>query len=299
MKKTLCFFLMIMVSVICLGQVPSTIKGLHTYLANNIANLRPFEGIYNVVVHSYDTATRSWTTYNHQWGMYYTETDSKYHEVRYESDNTLTEMRTYKYNPETQIFSNYNGTSPIKVSDPNKFVREQDDRALAGVFLRIEYEKSYPTPKMYEDAWINAQINKASEYGRQKNYSAALSILDEVINIRKGPREYGIRAITYYFAGNYNSAIKDCDMSLSLANAQYDSSMTYYVRGLCYLYLGDEVSGITDMKKAGDKGVAFLEDYYKQKKTRNDQHNSQKPKTIRKSAVNRQNKSTPILKKTK
>ena len=79
MKKTVLLMLAIALNINSFSQEPKTQNELRTYLQNNILNLQPFEGIYSVLVHSWNSIEGRWINVTHQWGIYYSNNDRKYH----------------------------------------------------------------------------------------------------------------------------------------------------------------------------------------------------------------------------
>jgi S1-C subfamily serine protease len=152
MKKILLLTLAIVLNVNCFSQEPKTENELRTYLQKNILNLQPFEGIYSVSGYSWSSYERVKRNFSHRWGLYYSNIDKKYHEYRFEDSGTLTEMRAYRYDPQTHILSQSDGSFPCKVGNPNNFILEEDRTSSIGFYYKREYTKIYPTAEMFAEA---------------------------------------------------------------------------------------------------------------------------------------------------
>jgi S1-C subfamily serine protease len=152
MKKTVLLMLAIALNINVFSQEPKTQNELRKYFQNNILNLQPFEGVYSVIVHSWSSMEGRWKNVTHQWGMYYSNSDRKYHEYRFEDSGKLTEMRAYRYDPQTHILSHSNGSFPCRVGNPENFILEEDRTSSIGFYYKREYTKIYPTSEMYAEA---------------------------------------------------------------------------------------------------------------------------------------------------
>lgn len=136
----------------------------------------------------------------------------------------------------------------------------------------------------------DSKMNEALNYIEKKNYPAALTTMNDVINLRKGSKEYYIRASVHYYISNYRAAIEDCNRALDYNNIIENENRIHYLKGLCSYEMNDIESVISEMKLAGDSGMNFLREknfLYK---------HTQPSKRV---SVNKQKRSTPILKKTK
>lgn len=295
-KWVITFIIMIVTFIHCVAQIPYTVNELKKYLSDNVISLMPFEGIYSVTVNSYNVSTKKWNVFHHQWGMIYTEADGKYHEYRFEDDNTLTEMRSYRYDPDTQILSHYNGSHPNKVTNSNHFVKKQDESRSVGFYYEMEYTKVYPTDDMYAEAALEKEILGAANLIDNGYYSSAIAILDGVLKTKQSPREYYYRASAYYCLKEFYAAIQDCNRALSYDLNSENASAIYYLRGLCYFLINDKESGISDMKNAGEDGIKFLDENGFNETASKPQRNNNK---MTKTTTTQRRNNVPALKKTK
>ena len=141
----------------------------------------------------------------------------------------------------------------------------------------------------------NSKMNKAINYIDMKNYPAALTTMNDVINIQKGSKEYYLRASVHYYLTNYRAAIQDCNRALDYNSNNEQKNRIFFLKGLCFFELDDKESGISDMKKAGEDGIKFLKEHgYMQAQSAPIQNSNNQ-----KVSLKNRNKSTPILKKTK
>ena len=140
----------------------------------------------------------------------------------------------------------------------------------------------------------NSKMNKAINYIDMKNYPAALTTMNDVINIQKGSKEYYLRASVHYYLTNYRAAIQDCNRALDYNSNNEQKNRIFFLKGLCFFELDDKESGISDMKKAGEDGIKFLEEQGIVEKPSEPQR-----KTTQSGSSSKRANTTPILKKTK
>ena len=141
----------------------------------------------------------------------------------------------------------------------------------------------------------DSKMNEALNYIEKKNYPAALTTMNDVINIRKGSKEYYLRAFVHYYITNYRAAIEDCNRALDYNNSIENNNIIHHLRGLCYYEMYDIQSAVSDMKQAGELGTNFLREknLLRNKSTNNSQR--ARNNGVQTSSTNR----IPQLKKTK
>ena len=101
-------------------------------------------------------------------------------------------------------------------------------------------------------------IEKGDEYMQKEIYDSAIGEYTNAINKGYQNADIYMKRAAASTMKNFNtSAIEDCNKALS-----YDSNneYAYYIRGISKLKNNDD-SGVSDLRKAGEDGIAFLREF--------------------------------------
>jgi tetratricopeptide (TPR) repeat protein len=293
MKRIITIFSFLSISVGICAQTIATEKELQDYYENNIEYLQPLEGIYKIT----DTNNLFFemTTNTSTRAFVYFSDKKAYEELCWDKESGKYKyLQDVYYDKSTHVFRYVKTNNQYIVNNPSQFTLNNSNETTYDV---IEYTKLYPTSQMYAEAeFLRGKYYEANRYFELGNCSAAITVMNEVLTVRKGAKEYFYRASYYYNDKKYNAAIQDCNYALTYNIEPNNIENIYYLRGKCYFALNDSNSGINDMKKAGVKGTEYLKEYEKTLKA----HSSpQKPKSNNRPQPNKQSKKTPMLRKTK
>ena len=295
MGRCLSLLIIFLLSTFSHAQTYMSEDELKNYLANNINNLHPLEGLY--FVESTNNLFFKIETSHYPRAFLFSKQKNLYEELCYdEKTGRYKYLQDVQYDNSTQIFryvsSKGQTISLYQVANPSHFSLNTNDGVT---FDNNEYARLYPTEEMYKEAYAGKRIQEASNLLSNKYFSSALAILNDVLKTNKEPYAYYLRAGAYYGLKDCYSAIQDCNKALSFSIPSDNARAVYYLRGLCNFLVNNKEAGITDMKQAGEDGTKFLEENGYTKNSSTPKHNSNNRKTPTK----KHNSSTPILKKTK
>lgn len=155
------------------------------------------------------------------------------------------EYWTGKYSKTLKRFCNVKDIKPISVT-----IQPNGGTTIAPIGIR---EMSF-----------NGIEQSALEYARfyieQENYDMSLSILNRFIDAyanHYSAEAYTLRAIIHEELGNYELAISDASSAIQLSSS---SEVAYYIRGVLLIESGD-FSGISDLRKSGQRGLTYLREH--------------------------------------
>jgi len=120
----------------------------------------------------------------------------------------------------------------------------------------------------------NKILAKGDEYLQKEMYADAVREYTNAINQGYQNAEiFAIRAFANAKRNYYQDAINDCNRALQY-NSNYEYA--YYLRGLCKLKNNDD-SGVADLRKGGEAGIAALKDleYYQNQNNSNTRRQQQ------------------------
>lgn len=301
MKRYVSVVFFILFSMISHAQKSMSENELKKYFENNIQNLHPLEGLY-FMKNSHNLFFKDETiTYTR--AFIFSKNKNSYEELYFDKDTGRYKyLQQVLYDSSTHLFRYVSTNDQYLVRDPSHFTLNKSDQYT---YDYEEYVKLYPTSEMYNEIASSKRykettsqnnIQKAWEYIDNESFSSALAILNELIKTEDSYRNYYCRANAYFGLKDYNAAIQDCNKALSYNISSNNANIIRYLRGLCFFMLNNIESGISDMRNAGEDGAKFLEEYAKEQSSQKVQTNSQNRKNNK---TTRQNRSTPILKKTK
>ncbi len=278
-------------SFISYAQTSLSENELKNYLANNLHNLKPLEGIY-FVKNSNNLFFRDEVD-NYMRAFLYSTQRNCYEELRYDKQSGRYKYhQQVQYDNSTHIFKYLETNNQVYISNPSYF---KIDLSTAYTYDISEYAKIYPTEEMFAKANIERKVEEAGNLIRNGYFSSALAILNDLLKTQENPKGYFLRASAFYGLKNVNAAILDCNRALSYNINPENASAVYYLRGLCHFLIDDKESGISDMNKAGEDGAKFLEEngYTRTSSTTKQDGNNKKSLTTKRKSR------TPTLKKKK
>lgn len=293
MGRCLSSLIVLLVSMVAHTQTMMSENELKSYLANNINNLHPLEGLY--FVENTNNLFFKVETSRYPRAFIFSKQKNLYEEFNYDGKTGKYKyLQDAKYDNSTHIFrylsSNGQTISSYQVTDPSHFSLSSND---GNTYDNKEYTRLFPTEEMYKEAYVGKRILEAGNLLSNKYFSSALAILNDVLKTKEEPYAYYLRAGAYYGLKDCYSAISDCNKALSFNIPTNNAEAIYYLRGLCNFLINNKEAGITDMQQAGEDGLKFLEEqgYTKAQSAQKKNRNNTKYSTAR-------NK-TPLLKKTK
>ena len=294
MGRCLSLLIIFLFSTVSYSQTSMSEDELKSYLANNINNLHPLEGLY--FVENTNNLFFKTKTSHYPRAFLFSKHKKLYEELKYdEKTGRYTFLQDVQYDNSTQIFryvsSEGQTISSYQVTNPSRFSLNTNDGVT---FDNNEYARLYPTEEMYKEAYTGKRIQEASNLLSNKYFSSALAILNDVLKTNEEPYAYYLRAGAYYGLKDCYSAIRDCNKALTFSIPSNNARAVYYLRGLCNFLVNDKEAGIKDMRQAGEDGIKFLEEQGFVEKPSEPQR-----KTPQSGSSSKRANTTPILKKTK
>lgn len=294
MGRYLSLLILLWVSMLLHAQTMMSESELKNYLANNINNLHPLEGVY--FVENTNNLFFKEETRRYSRAFIFSKQKNLYEEFNYDDKTGRYKfLQNVQYDSSTQILrhfsSNGQAIDSYRVTNPSHFSLNSNDGIT---FDYNEYARLYPTDEMLKEAYRGKRIQEAGNLLSNKYFSSALAILNDVLKTKEEPYAYYLRAGAYYGLKDCYSAISDCNKALTFNIPTNNAEAVYYLRGLCNFLINNKEAGISDMQQAGEDGIKFLEEQGIAKKSNNPQRKSSKS-----SSSSKQSNATPILKKTK
>ena len=152
----------------------------------------------------------------------------------------------YKYSKSYQSFANHSNIAGIK----SITIVVGSGAEVSVNYFSIKRKSLYGAVQQY--------IDKGDEYMQKEMYNDAVREYTNAINQGYQNADIYLRRAHANLLRNYNtSAIEDCNRALS-----YDSrnEQAYLTRGISKLLNHDD-SGVADLRKAGEAGMAILREY--------------------------------------
>ncbi|MBP5344599.1 MAG: tetratricopeptide repeat protein [Bacteroidales bacterium] len=187
------------------------------------------------------TYTSSWDTDTKKWQCC-TDRDERQFKIVYDGISSV-QIYNYDGNHLAKTFTNVNGISWIGVK--------------VGTAANVVVT-DFKVLRMTDYGLAKPQIEKARECFQNSNYSDAITIISRVLNNYKAAFPYYLRGLAYAQQSMHKAAIDDFTTALSYSCDLENRRDIYYYRGIERLIVKDVDNGVSDLRIAGEQGMATL-----------------------------------------